>query len=503
MKLLKTNVRSIALGWVCLITAYTGTAQTYNITDFGAKGDGRTVNTGAIQKAIDKATQQGGTVLVPAGNFITGTIQLKSNVTLYLNRNAILHGVATPSAYPSMPITYPFVANSAQTTHSLIYASRAENIAITGEGTINGNGGDAVFVSELEGKVMRPFVLLIESCRNVTVSGLTLLNSAMWMQRYIGCDFLKLHNLTVFNHVNFNNDGMDIDDCHNVIISDCVIDSDDDALCFKSEGARGVKHVVVTNCILSTHASAFKMGTGSVGGFEAIQFSNSVIRQSLATNLMHPFKQKSGLTGIDLASTDGGVLRDVNISNISIDSLENPIFMKLGNRMSRKPGGKSGVYESVHFSQITIKNAGPVSSAITGYPGAYIRDISFRDIFIEHRGGGSAKDTTLIVAENSNQYPGCRMFKSKLPATGFYARHVKNIQFNNIQVKLAATDMRPAIVCDDVEDLEVQGLKYTANSGAAPELLVIARSNNSVIQCREGDEKRIRQLQNTKIVIKP
>lgn len=495
MKLLKAAFRAKLMGWICMLVSYAGVAQTFIITEFGAKGDGRTVNTAAIQKAIDKAALQGGTVVVPAGTFMTGTIQLKSNVTLHLNKNAVLYGVATPAAYPAMPIKYPLLTNSGQSGHALIYASGAENITLSGEGTINGNGGDKVFAAELESKLMRPFALLIESCRNVTVSGLTLLSSAMWMQRYIACDYLYLNNLKVFNHVNFNNDGMDIDDCHNVVISDCIIDADDDALCFKSEGARGVKHVVVTNCILSSHASAFKMGTGSVGGFETIQFSNSIIRQSLATNLMHPFKQKSGLTGIDLATTDGAVLKDINISNISIDSVENPIFLKLGNRMGRKPGGKPGVFESVHFNQITVKNAGPVASAITGYPGAFIRDISFSNVFMEHRGGGAEKDTTLQVPENAGQYPGCRMFKSKLPATGFFVRHVKGIRFNNVQIKMLGADARPAMTLDDVEELELTGFSYKPLHNL-PAHIILANTTKAVIGDNALKEEQV-SLRNT------
>lgn len=496
--------RGIVCGAAFLVSSW-AVAQDYVITDFGAKGDSNTVNTNSIQQAIDKAALKGGTVVVPAGVFITGTISLKSNVTLQLNRNAVLKGVTKADAYPAKTISSPFLSVSPQWSYSLVYAGDVENIAIKGEGTIDGSGGDTVFYWRehmTNVNVKRPFVLLVAGCKNVNIEGVTLKNSPMWMQRYIACDFLRIKGITVFNHVNANNDGLDIDDCHNVIVSDCVIDADDDALCFKSEGRRGVRNAVVTNCILSSHASAFKMGTGSAGGFQSVQFSNSVIRPSLATNMMHVFKQKGGLTGIDLASTDGGLLKDVNIQNISIDSLENPIFIKLGNRMRTSAKNNIGVIEGVHFSQITIKNAGPIASAITGFPGNYVKDVSFRDIFMEHAGSGAAKDTSLAVPENSDGYPGCRMFQRKLPATGFYVRHVKNIQFNNIRVKLTGKDVRPAIVCDDVEALEVAGLKYSAVSGQAPEMLLIARSKDVVVECRERDASRIKQINNTDVTIK-
>lgn len=459
-----------------MFAAGVASAQDYLITDFGAKGDNSTNNTAAIQKAINKAAIKGGTVVVPPGIFVTGTIVLKSNTTLQINKNATIKGIASREAYPSVPLNYTAFTGLGQSAHTLIYATGAENVSIKGEGTIDGNGADPIFYFTERKKmpeVMRPYVILITGCKNVNVSGVTMKNSAMWMQHYLACDFLRITGITVFNHANPNNDGLDIGDCHNVIVSDCIIDADDDALCFKSEGARGVRNVVVTNCILSSHASAFKLGTGSVSGFQSIQFANSVIRPSLATNLVHVLQQKGGLTGIDMASTDGALLKDINIMNVSIDSVENPIFIKLGNRLAGgKTKGRVGVAEGIHLSQITIKNAGLVPSAITGFPGNYVNDVSLRDIFIEHRGGGTEKDTTLKVPEQSDVYPGEKMFKGKLPASGFYVRHVKNIQFSNIQLKMLNNDARPALVFDDVEELTIYGFRYKPVSTASAPIVL-------------------------------
>jgi len=494
MRIYLISTIKIILFFFCIGSLH---AQDYVITDFGAKTDQNNNNAQAIQKAIDRAALKGGTVIVPSGTFFTGSIQLKSNTTLQLNKNAVLKGIASKNAYPSIPIKYQIHSMSGQSGHALIYASGVKNISITGEGTIDGNGEDLVFETKNNEHTMRPYGILIESCTNVTVSGIYLQNSAMWMQRYLNCDFLTIKGIKVFNHANLNNDGLDIDDCHNVIISDCIIDADDDALCFKSEGDRGVKNAVVTNCILATHASAFKMGTGSTGGFESIQFSNTVIRQSLATNMKHPFKQKSGLTGIDLASSDGAIIRDINISNISIDSLENPIFIKLGNRLrrtSKTQMEKKGRIEGIHFTQITIKNAGISPSTITGFPKNYIRDINFRDIFIEHKGTGTSKDTSLVVDENSDQYPGTRMFKRVLPATAFYLRHIKNISFDNIQLKLLGSDARAAVVADDVEALELQNLKV-------PGGVIVKDSKDVTISLNDKNKNLIKQINSNAVNI--
>ena len=498
---MKLFTKTYFLLFSLLVSSTNLLAQQYSITDFGAK-TGNADNKQFIQRAIDKATLEGGTVIVPAGTFMTGTIQLKSNVTLQLNRNSVLKGIANKAAYPPIRIAYQAHSTTGQTGYALIFATKAENIGIVGDGMIDGNGEDPIFDATKNANTMRPYGLLIESSKNVTISGIRMQNSAMWMQRYVNCDFLKITGITVFNHANWNNDGVDIDDCHNVIVADCIIDADDDALCFKSEGDRGVKNVVVTNCILATHASAFKFGTGSTGGFESVQFSNTVIRQSLATNMKHPFKQKSGLTGIDIASTDGALVKDINISNISIDSLENPIFIKLGNRLRRTsvtPKGKKGAVSGINFSQITIKNSGISPTTITGFPDNAVADINFRDIFITHNGGGTAKDTSLVVAENSDHYPGTRMFVRKLPATGFYLRHVKNINFSNVQVNVVANDPRAILVADDVGEMDLNGLKYQSSSPLVH--AVILKDTKNVVISSPKIQDKVLQINSKSISI--
>lgn len=479
--------------------------QSYNIESFGAIADGKTINTVAIQKTIDKAAVKGGTVIVPAGVFMTGTLVLKSNITLMLNKNAVLMGIADPKAYPAIAFDYPF-RSGVTSGHGLIVASRQDNITITGEGTLDGNGGDPVFYIDEKNpnNRIRPNVLFLFGCRNLTVSGVAMRSSAAWMQHYLNCDFLRIQNINVFNHANLNNDGVDINDCHNVVVSGCVIDSDDDGLCFKSEGDRGVKNVVVTNCIISSHASAFKLGTGSIGGFEAIQFSNSIIRPSLAENLIHPFRLKGGIAGIDLASVDGAKLKNVFVSGLCIDSVETPFFIKLGKRMDRTsatPVGKKGVVEDIYISHVSVSHAGAITSSVTGYPGAYANNISFSDIVIEHTTEVSPKDTSMGVPENADQYPVNRMFnRKKLPASGFYVRHVKNIRFNNINIRMLHKELRPAIVLEDVQDAAVSGLDYQTFSPMRVNLSAVASRHISLC-CWPEQEKNIRLVQSSDIVV--
>ncbi|RZM28200.1 MAG: hypothetical protein EOO88_09895 [Pedobacter sp.] len=216
--------------------------------------------------------------------------------------------------------------------------------------------------------------------------------------------------------------------------------------------------------------------------------------------MKHPFKQKSGLTGIDIASSDGALVKDINISNVIIDSLENPIFIKLGNRLRRTsvtPKGKKGVVSGINFSNIIIKNSGISPTTVTGFPDNTITDINFRDIFITHSGGGTAKDTSLVVAENSDHYPGTRMFVRKLPATGFYLRHVKNISFNNVQINIVGNDPRAILVADDVKEMELKGVKYQSLTPLA-HVLILKDSEDIVISAPKIQGK-IQQI-NSKLI---
>jgi polygalacturonase len=478
---------------VCMFVYLSGAeAQVYNITDYGAKADGKTNNARYIQKAIDAASQKGGgTVIIPTGTFMSGSIELKNNITLQLSKGAVLKGIADKNAYARVTFNYPLRGNKdpQSVANSLISAVEKENVTITGEGVIDGNGGDSTFYfnQKMNKSVMRPYVLFFFGCKNVTVNNVTLRNSAAWMQHYLNCDFLRIQNINVFNHSNMNNDGVDIDDCHDVVVSGCIIDADDDALCFKSEGDRGIRNVVVSNCILSSHASAFKMGTASIGGFESISFTNCVIRPSLANTLLHPFKIKGGIAGVDLASVDGAVLDGITINSISIDSVETPIFIKLGKRLDRTAitkTGKVGSVSNISISQVNIKNAGAITSSITGYPGNYVTNVSLRDISVEHTGAVSVQDTTLQIPESADGYPVNRMFgRKKLPASGFYIRHVKNVLLTNVHVKVMHDDPRPAIVMDDVHGADITKLQYDTNARGAVHITAV---NSSDIDINKG-----------------
>jgi len=437
----------------CLAEARPATPSSFRIPDYGAVGDGRTLCTAAIQKAIDAAARAGGgTVVIPPGTWLSGTITLKSRVILHLQRGSTLLGSPNVAHYPErIPALRSYTDK--YTCRSLIYAEDCEHMALTGDGTIDGNGGAFPKKKEPEFYKLRPFLLRAINCRDVRVENIHLRNSAMWMQHYLGCQRVRLRGLTVFNHCNYNNDGIDIDGCRDVSISECMIDADDDGLCLKSTLPRPTENVTITNCVLRSHCTALKMGTESNGGFRNITISNCTILSPRGTKPFWGYPE--GRCGIALELVDGGRLENVAISNIVIDGVAIPLFMRLGNRArphtadAPKPG--VGTFRNVILSNIIATGAGKIGCAIAGLPGHRIENVTLRDVRLEFAGGGTAEDAARAIPELEDAYPEGDMFGT-LPAYGIWGRHVRNLGLHNVQLVTATPDVRPPTVFDDVKE---------------------------------------------------
>jgi hypothetical protein len=278
------------------------------------------------------------------------------------------------------------------------------------------------------------------------------------------CDDVRIRGIRIHNHANFNNDGIDVVDCHRVVISDCLLDCEDDAICLKSEAPRGVQDVTVTNCVVSSHASALKLGTASYGSFERIAVSNCVIRPSTARETLHPLQLVDGLAGIDLASVDGATLRNVSFSNVVMDGVETPLFVKLGSRgrWYRNPeeaDPREGIIDNLTFANIQAVNAGEVSSAITGYPGRPVHNVKLQNVDLSFKGAGTREDAEAEVPEHADRYPFSRMFGVNLPSYGLYMRHVRDVWIDGLAVRPPVAEARPALVADDVHGLHVSGFR--------------------------------------------
>lgn len=453
-------------------------AQVFNIKDFGAIGDGLTINTIAIQKAIDKCFEVGGKVIIPAGTFVTGTIYMKSNVNLHIEESGVLKGSPFFKDYPNNEVVYKNIFTHKQdgglyANKALIFAENVYNISFTGVGTIDGSGDSKEFQlgndNTSEKSRSRPCMLLIIDSKRIKVSDLNLRNSAYWLQNYLGCENLQLKRLKIFNHSNYNQDGMDID-AKNVLIEDCVIDVDDDGICFKSHDRnRIVENIIVRNCIISSNCNAIKFGTASLGGLRNVSIKNCTIKKASADHIRKWQKNLkfielpvTVISGIALESVDGGVIEKIRISNIKMTDVQTPIFIVLGNRGRKQVDDnvtQIGKIEDLSIRNIWATSHSKMSSSITAYPGQYVKNVKLKNIFISSMGKGTASEAELVLPENSRAYPENRMYGMVYPASGLFVRHVNNLSVKNLRLETRSADLRSSIVLDDVENIKFKNLK--------------------------------------------
>ena len=435
----------ISVGAVCILAAASAIAaeELYDVRDYGAKPDGKTLCTTSIQKAIDVCSQSGGgTVYLPPGTFLSGTIYFKAGVTLRLAAGSTLLGSTDLKDYPPTVQAFRSYTDN-YTDKSLIYGENVEHIAITGEGTIDGQG------ASFEGPYkVRPYMIRFIQCRNVTVKDVTIKDSPMWVQHFLACDDVRITGITVRSLVNHNNDGIDIDSCRRVVISDCNINSGDDAIVLKSTSARVCRDVAISNCVLSSRCNALKMGTESNGGFENIVITGCSIYDTR-------------LAGIALEIVDGGTMDCVVVSNITMNKVGAPIFVRLGNRarVFRKDMEKPaiGVLRNVTISNIEATGANPTGCAISGLPEAKIENVTLSNVRLSFEGGGTKAEAAREIPEKPEDYPEYSMF-GKLSAYGLYCRHVKGLKLFNVQLQLEKPDRRHAVVFEDVEDAMIDCL---------------------------------------------
>ncbi|MFH1069050.1 MAG: glycoside hydrolase family 28 protein [Candidatus Glassbacteria bacterium] len=472
----------------------------YNIRDYGAAGDGRNKETQAIQRAVEAASAAGGgTVYFPPGSYLSGTIILKSRVTLHLAAGATLLGSTDTLDYPKIRPAFRSYTDN-YVSQSLIFAEDQEEIGIAGRGTIDGQG-QAFQWKEYRS---RPDVIRIVTCRYVRIEDVRLRSSPMWMQHYLGCEFVTVRGIHVYNHSTYNNDMLDIDCCRNVTISDCYGNSDDDALTLKSTSDRPTENVTITNCVLGSGCNAIKMGTESNGGFKNITITNCVNDSWIGKKGF--YAQPKGISGIALEIVDGGTLENITISNIAIRNVQVALFLRLGNRARPFKAGMEkpeiGTWRNVTISNVIASGLDKYGCSITGLPGHPLTGVTLSNLRFTFPGGGSVEDYRGEVAELESQYPEAVMFGS-LPAYGFYCRHVRDLRLENIDLQLESPDQRPALVFEDVQNLDLDGLtEKRAGSSAAPVLVLRDVADAGIRACRplseipvfmllEGDTQRV------------
>ncbi len=472
-----------------------------NILSLGAKGDGTTLNTQSIQLAIDSAASAGGgKVIIPGGKFLTGSIILKSNVELHLQKGAVLLGSTDPENYQRI-----------NRWKALVLADGQNNIAITGKGTIDGQGRklalviDSLFYAgkldsalynfrrKRPNETARPQNIEVVDCKNVKITGIAVEHAACWVQTYDRCENLVIDSIRVISDDYWNNDGIDISDCRNVRVTNCFVNSADDGICLKSHSPdHWNDSIYIANCTVRSSASAIKFGTASTGGFKNVRIENIKIYDTFRS-------------AIAIESVDGGTLENVVVDNIVARNTGNAIFIRLGHRNA---GGKVGILRNVTLKNMKVEIPfdrpdksydlrgpdlpffhNPFPCSITGIPGSIVENVTLENIEISFPGRGNNGLAVLPlnrlkdVPEQEAEYPEFSMF-GELPAWAFYVRHVKGLIMKNIRVNATAKDYRPACVFDDVIGLKIN--KMTIKEDDSDKQLILRNCKQVEIDSNPG-----------------
>lgn len=437
--------------------------RTYNIRDYGAKGDGQTLDTKAIQAAIDACFKdKGGTVLVPEGVFVTGTIEMKSNVTLHIAAQGKILGTTDGTQYyaaSAIPTTGEWTMGDGNV--GLIFAANADNITIEGTGTIDGQG--AQFRAAVRGGVppsgiggnKRPHHLLFYKCKNLTVRNIYLTACAYHSVRVCVCSYVKLDGIRIYSRVNGNNDGFHFISCEYVHLSNSDVKCQDDACALF--GAN--KFVTITGCTFSTRWSVFRFGGGHS---ENITVSNCIIHDTFGCPIKMRCDHRSHF-------------ENISFSNIVMKNVTGPISIGLGPQ-NPKPGEtppRPGVVRNISFHNIqatVVKpfpipdipiegkyNPGEIFSSIilNGMDEGFLENISFHDVQVTFPGGGTAEQGAVRdVPKVASEY----YVIGVSPAFGLFARNVRGLTLTNVRFRVESEDHRPAIIFDHVVDATLQAV---------------------------------------------
>jgi polygalacturonase len=458
-----------------MLFAVQAKGEDYKASLFGIKSNGTTLNTNSIQKAIDYIHEKGGGRLIfYVGRYLTGTIHLKSNVTIHLEEGAILLGSTNVYDY-----------NLGDRFPSLVAANKADNIAITGKGVIDGQGRELAYhVSDQVQKgilkdplvndrsaLWRPKALYLRECKQVEISGIVVKNAAEWVVVADQCQNLKIDKITVDSKAFWNNDGIDIVDCKDVLISNSFIDSSDDAICFKSHDATKLcENVEVRNCVARSSANGIKFGTVTSGGYKNFKIINNKIYDTYRS-------------AITIATPDGGVVENILVDSLFAYNTGNPIYLRIGARWNK---GRTGSMNNIQIQNMYCEVAetkadagkeyeGPIEdlprnispASIVGLPGQYISNVTLKNIQIVFPGNsnpnyayrGILPADLDSIPEMPAAYPEFSQFK-ELPAWGFYVRHAKNLTMENITLTAKGKEYRPALVFDDVHHATISSMSY-------------------------------------------
>ena len=491
-----TIALSLCLSLASTITSFAAPSE-FNVRDFGAVGDGKTLDSPAINKAIDAAAEAGGgTVLLPTGKYLCGSIHLQSNIHLLIDAGATI--VAAPQKMMAYDAEEDFQGPAFQDGghtyfhNSLIWGENLTNVFITGNGMIDGTAlstGDGVedhmdgFVNFGKTNNLSPLgpgtnkwpqhlgnkAIALKLCKNVLIRDVTIYRGGHFAILVTGCTDMTIDNVTV----DTDRDGMDIDCCKNTMVSNCRINSpNDDGLCPKSTYALGHPVIEDNLTIINCQVSGFqigtlldgtmipkpngngriKFGTESSGGFRNVTIANCTFR---------------ACRGLALEEVDGGIMENISINNITMMDIPHyAIYITTGKRDRTPDLATNSVMKNIFISNVIADNVGSSGNQgaiqITGMPDAPIENLRLDNIRITSIGGGTAAQATNNVPELGRGYPEPGHI---LPAYGVFARHVKNLELDNISTSFEKADLRPALYCSDIDGLQIDNFKPELANG--------------------------------------
>lgn len=423
--------------------------------EMGVPADGHTVVTAELQNLIDRCSESGGVVYLRDGIYLTGMIELKKNVTLYIEEGAVLKGVLDVDAYPvKKSKTHPNWNMLVQGPQkALIYADNQENIRIMGGGTIDGSGD---FPGEYGSESLRVSAILLVGCPNVQLCDLYIKDAGMWTVPLVECDDLYIHDININSTWYPNRDGIDLCDCCNVLVENCNIKADDDAMCFKSGNESGCDNVLIRDCfIISTMANGIKFGTYSYGGFTNCTCERCIVKDTRTC-------------AISIQCVDGGRIRNLQFHQIDIQNVESVFFILIGDKGRTPDWGRHriGSIEEIVFDRIEAEG---VRRSYGSYLGGFekegeiypVRDILFSHVNVIYKGG--VTEMPEVPAEFANQYPESNCF-GILPGAGYFIRHAERVRFSACKTQVTLSDKRPVFYVTDgtevfLDDEKLQNIK--------------------------------------------
>ena len=435
---------------------WSGPRTVYRPEAFGpVNGPGPGLATRAIQAAIDAAGASGGIVRLEHGDYRSGTLVLRSNVRLEVAKGARLLASTNLADYPEHVASRRTVMDTNMgMNQSLIFAEGCANISIAGEGVIDGQGSQANFpgVETSHATPGRPFLIRVLDCRGVHIEGITLRDSACWMQNYLNCDELLIENVTVSNQANFNNDGVDIDGCRKVIVRNCLINSEDDGLCFKGASQRPTDEVLVENCRIYSTTNAVKFGTDSQGDFRNVLVRN--VEVGGPPDDLPALHRRKAISGFSWESADGGTVEDVYAHDVRIVRSRSPVFLRLEDRARVKPEDPRpapGRVRRIVFEDVAGAQDGPLGVLILGLPERPIEDVVLRRVRLSVSPADRPAPPEAAIPERRDAYPDANMFGEVSPAYGLWARHARRVSLIDVRLAPTGPDPRPAYKTSDVE----------------------------------------------------